>query len=142
MENAEKKVVINICYGGFGLSHVAIMYYAQIKGIRLFTYTRKISGGVYRRATSNDNFNFFYYLAKDFGDYFAEWTPEHDKYYFNYCQIERDDPALVQVVEELGEEANGECAKLKVVSIPADVIYEISDYDGVETIHEVHRSWC
>ena len=25
--------------------------------------------------------------------------------------------------------------------IPDDVEWEIDDYDGIETIHEVHRSW-
>jgi ABC-type transporter Mla MlaB component len=32
-----KKVVINRCYGGFGLSHEAIMRIAEIKGIKLYT---------------------------------------------------------------------------------------------------------
>jgi hypothetical protein len=53
----------------------------------------------------------------------------------------RADPLLVRVVEELGEEANGSFAKLKVVEIPDGVDYQIDDYDGVESIHEKHRSW-
>jgi hypothetical protein len=31
------KVVYNACYGGFGLSHEAIMRYAEIKGITLYS---------------------------------------------------------------------------------------------------------
>ena len=54
---------------------------------------------------------------------------------------DRADPILVRVVEELGAEANGKFASLKVVEIPDDVQYEIDDYDGFESIHEVHRSW-
>jgi len=30
------KVVINTCYGGFGLSHEAMLRYAEIKGIKLY----------------------------------------------------------------------------------------------------------
>lgn len=53
----------------------------------------------------------------------------------------RDDPMLVACVEALGSKADGSCAKLKVVEIPADVNWKISDYDGVEHIAEVHRTW-
>ena len=55
--------------------------------------------------------------------------------------IQRDDPELVRVVEALGEEANGECAQLKVVEIPEDVAWEIKEYDGNEYVAEKHRTW-
>ena len=55
--------------------------------------------------------------------------------------VARTDPKLVEVVEKLGLRANGECADLKIVDIPEDIEYYIDDYDGVETIHEAHRSW-
>ena len=32
------KVVINACYGGFGLSHKAIMRYAELKGFKLYPW--------------------------------------------------------------------------------------------------------
>lgn len=50
-------------------------------------------------------------------------------------------PELVQVVEELGNDASDEFAALIVVEIPNDVEWYISDYDGLETIEEVHGSW-
>lgn len=53
----------------------------------------------------------------------------------------RTDPALIKVVKKLGEEANDEYAELKIVEIPDGTKFEIDDYDGIETIHEVHRSW-
>ena len=43
--------------------------------------------------------------------------------------------------EELGAEANGDHASLVVVEIPDNVKYEIDEYNGQESIHEVHRSW-
>ena len=53
----------------------------------------------------------------------------------------RDDPILIQVVEELGETANGRCASLKIIEIPDDVEWTIGEYDGQEWIAEKHRTW-
>lgn len=54
---------------------------------------------------------------------------------------DRADPLLVQTVEELGEAANGAHAELKIVEIPDGTKWEIDEYDGMESIHEVHQSW-
>ena len=55
--------------------------------------------------------------------------------------IPRDDHRLVQVVEELGAEANGHCAELKVVTVPDDVQWVIVKKDGSEQVSEQHRTW-
>lgn len=55
--------------------------------------------------------------------------------------IPRDDENLIRVVEELEDASYGEFAKLKVVEIPDDVEWEISEYDGVEWVAEKHRKW-
>jgi hypothetical protein len=55
--------------------------------------------------------------------------------------INRDDPVLVALVKELGKAAAGEHARLKVVRIPANVDWQIDDYDGKEWISERHRTW-
>lgn len=60
---------------------------------------------------------------------------------FVYYEIERDDPRLIQVVKEMAEQANGPCSDLKIVEIPADVDWIIEEYDGIEWIAEVHRTW-
>lgn len=52
-----------------------------------------------------------------------------------YHDISRHNPLLVQVVEELGDEASGSCAKLRITNIYADQ-YRIEEYDGRETIEE------
>jgi hypothetical protein len=44
-------------------------------------------------------------------------------------------------VEELGSEANGHCAELKIVQIPNDVHWQIENANGVEHVSEVHRTW-
>ena len=55
--------------------------------------------------------------------------------------MKRDDPDLINVVEKLGESANGDFANLEIVEIPDDVEWEIDEYDGMESVDEVHRSW-
>ena len=49
--------------------------------------------------------------------------------------LDRNDPDLVKVVETLGKDANGDCAKLRVVEIPDNATdWEYDDYDGMESI--------
>lgn len=114
-----RKIVINTCFGGFGLSHEAIIRYAQIKGFILIAEKQEsniVPYHYYKGSVAEDNF-------------------------FSEYDIQRDDKALVQVVEEMGEDANGWAAELKVVEIPADVKWEICEYDGSEHIAEQHRTW-
>ena len=59
----------------------------------------------------------------------------------NCRDIKRDDPQLVRVVKELGSKANGSCAALRVVKIPADVKWGIHEYDGMEHVEESHKTW-
>jgi hypothetical protein len=46
----------------------------------------------------------------------------------------RTDPILVQVVEELGDRANGMCAELYIDDLPVGTKYRIREYDGLEHI--------
>ena len=67
---------------------------------------------------------------------------EWDKYGFEYKEEhKRTDPKLIEVIEKLGEEADGRHDRLVVVEVPDDVNWYIDDYDGVETIREHHRTW-
>ena len=93
-----KKIVINKCHGGFGLTDAAMFRYAEIKKIK-------------------------------------DLTTLH---IYDLC---RDDPVLVQVVEELGEESFDRYADLKIVEIPEDVDWYIEEYDGLEHVAERHRTW-
>ena len=115
-----KKIVINTCYGGFGLSNEAMERVLDLKKI---TY--------YKETCSN----FVHFYTK------SENENEVDNQYIYEWELERDDPALVQAVEELGENANGPHAELKIVSIPDDVEWYIHEYDGRESVHEEHRIW-
>jgi hypothetical protein len=55
--------------------------------------------------------------------------------------IPRDDPYLIQTIRELGENANSRFCTLKIVEVPADVEWEIGEYDGREWVAEKHRIW-
>lgn len=136
------KVVINTCYGGFGLSVNAILRYAEIKGIVLYPFTEDGPISLDQRFKPCDPLS----CKSIFGPHFSTkpLTPEgkyEEDSYFSEYSIERDDPALVQTVLELGDGANGRCAKLKVVKIPDRTEYGISEHDGLETVEEIHRSW-
>ncbi len=61
---------------------------------------------------------------------------------YGFCRsVERHDPNLIKVVEEMGKEANGSCANLKIIEIPDGLDYVIEEYDGKEWVAEKHRTW-
>ena len=136
------KIVINGCYGGFGLSHEGMMRYAELKGMTLYPEPGQYGTTIYWTVPKEERLE----------DHDANWetlTLEQKKainaemarctLYAN--EIKRDDPALVQTVEELGETADDNYAELKIVEIPDDVKWELNEYDGIEHIAEVHRRW-
>ncbi len=61
--------------------------------------------------------------------------------YFDDYGFERNDPLLIQVIEELGEDADGAHAQLKIIDIPDDVSWHVEEYDGYEHIAEDHKTW-
>jgi hypothetical protein len=137
------KVVVNRCFGGFGLSGKAIKRYLELTGRECYFYEQtKYSykdGKDEYSITNEDNGGMFVTCStKYLGDKIDKVPKE---YYFYYGNIERTDENLIKVVEELGYEADGRCASLEVVEIPNDIEWEIDDYDGQESVHEVHRSW-
>src|SRR5713101_1086281 len=52
---------------------------------------------------------------------------------YSLTDIDRHDPLLVQVVEELGDEASDSLARLRIATVDGDR-YSISYYDGRETV--------
>ena len=126
------KIVYNTCYGGFGLSREAVMRYAEIRGITLYPDNVK-----------NWYVNYFLCPPEEYERLRAEDAASpitQDRYarsnamYFSPSGIERTDPALVQVVEELGDKANGKYAKLCIYEVPAGTLYRIDEYDGNESV--------
>ena len=61
---------------------------------------------------------------------------------FKYADsIPRDCPHLVEVLMTLGTGADNVFSSLKIVEVPDDVEWFISEYDGKEWVSEVHRTW-
>jgi hypothetical protein len=129
------KIAYNTCYGGFSLSHDAIMRYAEIKGIKLYPFIGDLRGDLtdtrnYKHASREEALEAFcvHYCT----------TPEYsDDSYWSDRDIDRTDPALIQVIEEMGAEAGGRHASLAVKEISAGTKYRIDEYDGNESVETI-----
>lgn len=130
------KIVINVCYGGFGLSEEAIDRYIELSGLTLYKSKELNWNSTSYYTVPYEEFLKVHKEDKRTGDYKA--SNELD---WSYYDIARNDPILVQVVEELGEKANSKYSSLKVVEIPDDVEWMIEEYDGTEWVAEKHRTW-
>ena len=131
------KVVINRCFGGFGVSAEAMLLLIERKAKGVQTSPLKEWKNKGKTVPFKRGFKTFSRLFRHYV------LVKGDKVYtFSSYSKDRSDPVLVGVVEELGEEANGECSELKVVDVPDDIMWEITDYDGMERVEEVRRSWA
>lgn len=110
------KIVYNACFGGFGLSNEAIQRYSELKGLNL----------VFVKDEDYPNH----------GRWCRDGNADYD-YYFDQYSIDRTDPALVQVVEELGERASDRYSDLQIADLEPGTRYYIDEYDGQETIMTV-----
>lgn len=143
------KVVKNSCYGGFGLSTKAKLEYAKRKGFDLYFYkqTKHSFDGEdedeYVKIDPEEADEEFITceFKEDLGDKInGKELNEGD--WFHPRDVDRDDPDLVAVVEELGsDKASGQFANLTVKEIPDDIDWHIDEYDGMETIREAHRTF-
>ncbi len=112
-----QKIVINKSYERFCLSHKAFLRLRELEQQQALQ-------------------------EADLGTYWPLGVGHRDPSLNQYgTLIPRDDEKLVRVVEELGGEANGHCAELKVVAIPDGVRWIIAKADGIEHVSEIHRTW-
>ncbi len=108
------KVVLNKCFGGFSISQEA----AELMSKNGCERAKKEL-----EESKDDSFYGYGYVEGMDGGY------------------DRTSTYLINAVETLGKKSWGRCAELKVVEIPDGIEYDIADYDGIETLHEKHRSW-
>ena len=132
------KVVCNGCYGGFGLSKEACKRYWEIKGqpvwIEEDSKFKSLKMFTVWLVAPEDRIE-----EKNGGDFYAMSIDERIEYNKKYTEqiwvphnVDRHDPVLVQVVEELGKEANGPHADLRIEEV--DGPYRIDEYDGMESV--------
>jgi hypothetical protein len=142
------KIVINECHGGFGLSKEACQRYFDLKGQQVWIEQDK-------KFSALDMFTVWLVSPEERleikeGEAFYKMSrDERIDYNWKYSQqtwyrdnnLTRNDPILVQVVEEMGDKASGRYAKLAIVEIPDDVQWIIEENDGKEWVAEKHRTW-
>ena len=130
------KVIVNKCYGGFGLSHRATLRYLELKGLKSYWVVDEITLKYHPNYNPDvDKRGTVHYGTQ------PDFMVEDQLGYFSDTEIARDDPILVQVVEELGDDAADKLAKLEIVPVPDSVSWEIAEYDGWEHVAEKHRTW-
>lgn len=137
------KIILNKCFGGFSVSKEAILLYAKKKGYEIFAYGRCYgsSHNLRKIDPQHSECPVDLFVIKDYGKYVEGDTPWEEENVLYINSDYRADETLIEVVEELGEKANGRFAELKVVEIPDGLDYVIDDYDGIETLHERVQEW-
>jgi hypothetical protein len=159
-----KEILVNKCYGGYGLSPLAVKKVTERKGKECFFFKISFLGGgsssyepinidecegsILWVAFSANNPNEL--LGHCNNNWFSISEEERAKYNEDYNAIKldygressREDPDIVAVFKELGSEKfSGQYSKIEITEIPADVEYEIDEYDGMEHVQEVARKW-
>lgn len=149
------KVIINKCFGGFGLSPIAKVelikrnspFVEQLQPVDYY-------GGGDPKKTDRHGRSWEVSWEEDKKDYIdlgeGYFAQRSGYYIYQYGVIFyikdhdnkiRTDKDIIEIVEQLGAKANGWGANLKIVEVPDDIEWSIHDYDGQEHIQEAHRTW-
>ena len=126
------KVVYNACYGGFNLSREACKRYWELQGKEVWIEDREFM----------DMFTVWLVppekrvVKREWNTMTRDEQLAYNKQYkeqtWDDNGVDRHDPILVQVVEELGDKANGMCAQLAIEEVSGS--YRIDEYDGFESV--------
>lgn len=137
------KILVNRCYGGFGISDKAFEEYLNrtnqeyykresehsfsISGFDYYKVPPEVYDQIYKKE-----------LAKPVSD--GRFEKSNDLY-LSSSSIGRTDPILIQIVEEMGEDSFRMCSSIEVLEIPDGIDWTIEEYDGMEHVAEAHRTW-
>lgn len=135
-----QEVVINRSFGGFGLSVKAVRKFLELKGKNLYLYDSDLMGAYRKINKEPEACSYLHFFTKDYGEVVDSGEVD-SKDILDIEKIRRTDPALIQVVKELGREANGPFAFLKIVEVPLFVDWKIIEVDGLEYVAEKRRIW-
>lgn len=125
------KVAYNTCFGGFRLSYAAMMRYAELKGFKLYGFVTPLMDKGFGKMTPVDPKK----ADKEFCvHYRTSPDPDGEGNYFSDDHIDRADPILIHVIEEMGDKANGKHASIAIEDIPSGTRYRIDEYAGSESV--------
>lgn len=136
------KIVVNKQIGGYGLSPVALKRIAELNNKPCYFFTSEFENGHFVMTLVHiDDIEeyrcLFTYSVEDANTY----KGDDDIRIPDYSQ-DRSNPILIQVIDELGDLANGYNSKLEIIEIPDDIKWYVYESDcGIESIHEEHRVW-
>ena len=148
-----QKIVINRCFGGYGLSGAAFELIAKKLGKECHWFALEWTEGNRRLVpvsgfSAKDTRLKQAFDRSDFSEvYLPTLRPEDRNSLWKAHSIpdfrdQRDNPILVAVVEELGDNACSSHAELRVVEIPDGVKWVIEEDDGREWVSEAHQIWA
>ena len=135
------KILVNRCYGGFSISDKAFEEYLKRTNQTFFKSEPKYSfgGSSYYKVPPEE------YDAIHKEELNNTTNPDRFKrsneLYLSSMAIERTDPILIEIVEEMGEDSFGVHSEIEVLEIPDGIDWEIEEYDGMEHVAESHRTW-
>jgi len=126
------KVIVNRCFGGFGLSDKAKEMLID-QGIKVFESWEDVP---------KDDTEPQIYLVKNhkfrniMGKYSLGGKIWPDDIEFRTC------PLIIEIVEKLGKESWSDYSELEIIDVPRDKNkLIICEYDGNEWVAEKHKTW-
>ena len=131
------KVVINACYGGFGLSQKALRELVN-RGLSITIEKNREPVNVESPLTIS--------YCEEVTDWWL-WKTKRSWYELglNYHVVDtikfRTNPKLIEVVEELGEDVDTLYSNLKIIEVPDGEDVYIAEYDGKEWVAQKHKGW-
>lgn len=130
------KIVYNACYGGFGMSEAAVLRYFEIKGQPVYPEGDSSIFKTYWLVPPDQRDGILSRDERRHADQDARTasSARHRELTFYPASVSRTDPILIQVVEELGEAANGVFSRLLISEMPSGTAYRIDEYDGLEIV--------
>lgn len=138
------KIAINAVHGGFGLSAEAIKLYCKKTSTPCYFFNLSFKNkeekyNIVLEPTEAPvgTLRWSAFTVPNPSDFNDSYKYRFDDSFKN----DRFNKHLIETIEELGEKANGRFAKLKIVEVPDDVKWHISEYDGWEWVAENHRKW-
>ncbi|EAE6008280.1 hypothetical protein E3Z62_12120 [Listeria monocytogenes] len=137
------KIVLNKCFGGFALSHVAYLYLCELKGIDVHAYLVEEKDRIfhfkkiYKSHKTSNAFERIWYLKNVLPK--MELSLEENWDFLEHIDLDFDgtnraDPDLIKTVEIFGGASNTINSTLKVVEIPDGNDFIIHEYDGFESV--------